>query len=45
MGKEILNEDDQMSILRKVSNFHVSVDKIKTKDAANSIKIAVGLLF
>ena len=41
IGKIEISEEDQKSILRKVSNIHVSVDKIKSEDGANLIKTAV----
>ena len=41
----VLNEEHQLSILRKVSNFHVSVDKFSSKDGANPTKTAVDMLF
>ena len=46
IGKNsVLSEKDQKSILRKVSNFDVSVYRFRWKDGVNSIKTAVDVLF
>ena len=45
IGKIEISEEDQKSILRKVSNFDVSVYRFRWKDGVNSIKTAVDVLF
>ena len=46
IGKtSVLSEEHQKWILTKVSNFHVSVNKIRSKDVANPIKTAVDMYF
>ena len=45
IGKNsILREEDQQSILSKVSDFHVSANKIGTKGGINAVKTAVDVL-
>ena len=43
--KPVLRAEDQMTILRQVSNFHVSLEKIMSKHGANPIRTAIDKLF